>query len=169
MKDAHQLTRRARRFLAESMLRPYIYQEFPGWGRLYGRFVGGYTSDLDWADAGSRRVRGKLHGYVMDLDIAKWSQRSTYFLGRYYDLPTQLLCQAALRVGDHVVDVGANIGMISLLASAIVGPTGRVDAFEPNPLCAQKIRQTLSRHFEPEVCSPTRCIGCCLRRVVLCG
>lgn len=43
--------------------------------------------------------------------------------------------------GDTVVDVGANIGAFSILAASIVGPTGRVIAFEPMPetferLCA---------------------------------
>ena len=31
-----------------------------------------------------------------------------------------------------VVDVGANLGYYSLLASRLVGPTGRVVALEPN-------------------------------------
>ncbi len=35
--------------------------------------------------------------------------------------------------GDTVVDVGANFGAFTVLASRIVGPTGRVLAFEPSP------------------------------------
>ena len=38
-----------------------------------------------------------------------------------------------LKAGDTVLDVGANFGVISLLMSKLVGPTGRVLAFEPNP------------------------------------
>lgn len=37
----------------------------------------------------------------------------------------------ALRPGDTVVDVGANIGSFSVLAASIVGPGGRVISFEP--------------------------------------
>lgn len=37
------------------------------------------------------------------------------------------------RPGDVVVDAGAHIGAFSLLASNLVGPTGRVHAFEPHP------------------------------------
>lgn len=36
-----------------------------------------------------------------------------------------------LRPGDGFLDVGANCGIFSLLAAARVGPSGRVDAFEP--------------------------------------
>lgn len=38
-----------------------------------------------------------------------------------------------LRVGDTMVDVGANIGSLSVLASVIVGKSGRVVAIEPHP------------------------------------
>jgi FkbM family methyltransferase len=37
----------------------------------------------------------------------------------------------ALKTGDTVVDVGANIGSFALLAASVVGPTGRVIAIEP--------------------------------------
>lgn len=49
-----------------------------------------------------------------------------------------------LREGDRVVDVGANIGMITRLASRLVGPLGMVDAFEPNPICVQAIRDSIA-------------------------
>jgi FkbM family methyltransferase len=134
---------RRRQALTELLVRPYVQRELPGWGHLYGWFAG---SDGDWADAGMRRIAGKLHGYTMELDISGWSQRYTYFLGRYYDLPTQQLLQAVLRPGDRVCDIGANIGMISLLAAHLVGPSGRVEAFEPNPACAEKIRQLIAEN-----------------------
>jgi FkbM family methyltransferase len=37
----------------------------------------------------------------------------------------------ALKAGDTVVDIGANIGAFALHAASIVGPTGRVIAIEP--------------------------------------
>jgi FkbM family methyltransferase len=36
-----------------------------------------------------------------------------------------------LRPGDTFFDIGANVGYYSLLASRVVGPSGRVIAFEP--------------------------------------
>ena len=42
-----------------------------------------------------------------------------YFVSRY------------LRPGDAVMDVGANMGIYTLLMAAAVGPTGRLLAFEP--------------------------------------
>lgn len=40
---------------------------------------------------------------------------------------------ARLGPGDVFVDVGANIGIYSILAARKVGPTGRILAFEPSP------------------------------------
>ena len=39
----------------------------------------------------------------------------------------------ALRPGDVFFDLGAYVGPFTLLASRLVGPTGRVVAFEPDP------------------------------------
>jgi FkbM family methyltransferase len=45
---------------------------------------------------------------------------------------TRLFCRM-VRAGDHVLEVGSNIGWYALLAAERVGPKGRVSAFEPNP------------------------------------
>jgi FkbM family methyltransferase len=39
---------------------------------------------------------------------------------------------AQLRQGMHVVDIGANVGLYSIIADKIVGPAGKVWAFEPS-------------------------------------
>ena len=41
--------------------------------------------------------------------------------------------QNKLRPGDVFIDVGANIGLWTLVAATSVGPSGRVFSFEPNP------------------------------------
>jgi FkbM family methyltransferase len=50
----------------------------------------------------------------------------------------QALLQAELGAGDVFYDIGANIGFFSTLAGRLVGPTGRVFAFEPFPLSADR-------------------------------
>jgi FkbM family methyltransferase len=113
------------------LLTPYTRRELPGWGRLLG-LTGGYSQHA-WRSAGTARVRGKWHGYLMTLDLADASDRLAYFIGRYHDLPSQLLIRHMVRRGETFVDIGANTGMMTLLGAGLVGPEGRVYSFEPNP------------------------------------
>ena len=43
----------------------------------------------------------------------------------------EILCQY-LKPGSHFIDIGANIGLYSLVASKIVGNSGKIYSFEPN-------------------------------------
>ena len=46
--------------------------------------------------------------------------------------------------GDGFVDVGSNIGTYALFARSLVGPEGRVDAFEPHPTAAERLRENIT-------------------------
>ena len=109
-------------------VRPYVIRELPGWGKLYA-FVAGHTRDWLWAGAPVKTIRGKLHGYVLQLDLSKWSDRSTYFLGRWYDLEIQLFMADMIGPGDTVVDIGANRGNFALAASRLLGNAGQSHLF----------------------------------------
>jgi hypothetical protein len=115
-------------------VRPYIRSELPGWGKLARLLrVAGNENDKYWPKGWFAETVGKRHGYVMRLDLGDWSERISYFLGRYYDLCTQHIMSKYLKEGDRVLDVGANIGMLTIHAASLVGSSGRVDAVEPHP------------------------------------
>lgn len=50
---------------------------------------------------------------------------------------------APLREGDCVVDIGANIGAFTVLAARMVGKTGKVFAYEPDPICCERLRENV--------------------------
>jgi FkbM family methyltransferase len=50
---------------------------------------------------------------------------------RNFETTERVFLNHFLRPGDSFVDVGANIGLFTLIAAACVGPKGRVIAFEP--------------------------------------
>jgi len=135
-----------RRAFAIHVVRPYIRLELPAWGKLFDIFVGGHTKDWLWADVKPRWMRGKLHDYEMVVDLSHWSPRATFFLGRFYDLGTQSIVRQLLTNGDTFVDIGANIGMISLVAARQVGANGKVIAFEPNPVPRATFAEIIDRN-----------------------
>jgi FkbM family methyltransferase len=50
-----------------------------------------------------------------------------------YESETVALCKRLIKPGMNVVDAGAHIGYYTLLFSELVGPSGKVYAFEPHP------------------------------------
>lgn len=78
-------------------------------------------------------INGKTVELKLDLDST--GHRWIYdFLaaGRLYEPETVWALASILKPGDTFVDVGAHVGYFSLIAAALVGPMGRVIAFEPN-------------------------------------
>lgn len=54
------------------------------------------------------------------------------FVSSAYEPNTLFVLQKLLRRGDVFIDVGANVGIMSLTAARWVGPQGRVYSFEPS-------------------------------------
>ena len=66
----------------------------------------------------------------MKLDLDEWIQQHIYFLG-YFDPRGIRYIKNQLYEGEVFVDIGANVGAYSLIASRFVGRSGKVIAFEP--------------------------------------
>lgn len=66
----------------------------------------------------------------MSLGDSNWLQ---LWANGIYEPWTTELVKTELLPGDIFVDVGANIGYFTLIASKLVGESGHVYAFEPNP------------------------------------
>lgn len=116
----------------------------PRWQSVVRMF--GLHRDEPWRNVGLQRVRGQLHGHVMRVDPANWSERHTFLRGRFYDLRTQKFLLGVTRDGDTAIDIGANIGMMTLLLSRCVGERGQVIAFEPNPDAASRITDAIEEN-----------------------
>jgi FkbM family methyltransferase len=83
----------------------------------------------------------KLFGSTVKLNLADDMQRWIY-LGTFENINIPLVRQC-LKPGGTFVDAGANIGFFTLLAASIVGPSGKVIAFEPNPSACAALAETI--------------------------
>ncbi len=86
-----------------------------------------------------QRMGWTFFGARMACDIRDFIQRRVYYFGIYEPNLSHYLAER-LCPADHFVDVGANIGYVTLLASHLVGD-GRVTSIEASPntygkLCA---------------------------------
>ena len=78
------------------------------------------------------------------LDVTVMGLSEAHFLRIPLEPSTVDWVQSQLTPGDVFIDIGANVGYYTLFAAALVGPEGRVFAFEPNP----EVRVALHRHLE---------------------
>jgi FkbM family methyltransferase len=79
--------------------------------------------ELDNAGNSDRRVRlfVDLADHVIGLNIVRG----------HYELDEVRYMRSVLKAGDTTIDVGAHIGFFTMQMASIVGPEGRVYAFEP--------------------------------------
>lgn len=68
-------------------------------------------------------------------------ERQAYFSGASYQRDLEAALSVLVGKGDLFIDVGANIGMITLLGAHLVGKTGAVVAFEVNPAVFARLKR----------------------------
>ena len=72
-----------------------------------------------------------------------WSSLAIY-IQNYRDPGVQRFIGRNLAPGSTFVDVGANIGTYTVLASAVVGPSGKVVAIEPHPVIFKYLQRNVA-------------------------
>jgi FkbM family methyltransferase len=119
-----------------------------GWasGKLMPR------SALAWAQV----QRGPARGLWLHLNPRTGS---LYFAGGG-EPAVQAALQEHVRPGMVFFDIGANIGFFSLLAARLVGPQGRVVAFEADPEVAARLREHISRNDFPWMTAEQKAVWC---------
>jgi hypothetical protein len=79
-------------------------------------------------------------------DYVGWA---AYFTGDLDRKITEVI-KRIVRPGDHVVDIGANLGLVTLQLASLVGPSGLVYSFEPNTCALGSQEGILSLSFPPQ-------------------
>lgn len=94
-----------------------------------------------------RRGTVKLAGHPVAFHSIAGTQNEWWALAarrREWEQPVVDAFARTIRPGDVVYDVGAWIGPYTLLASRLTGPTGRVLAFEPDPVARAQLERNLA-------------------------
>ena len=91
-------------------------------------------------------LKVKQHG----IDIYINPRDTRHFIDTFFTLDISNrwceLIHQILNPGDTFIDVGANIGVISVMASKKVGKSGKVIAFEPEPDCFRLLQRNIGLH-----------------------
>jgi FkbM family methyltransferase len=80
----------------------------------------------------------------VSIDLSDRVQRLMW--GGAYEPDVRKCLSAFLRSGDTFVDIGAHIGFFSLIASSLVGCTGKVYAFEANSNVFEQLQANASEY-----------------------
>jgi FkbM family methyltransferase len=111
-----------------------------------------FTRYLGWRRYGIRTRT--TFGDLMELEFPDLVSRIIYLTGQWEPMITQYV-RETLRQGDVFIDVGANLGYYTLLASRIVGNSGKVIAIEASPYIAARLR----RNIELNACRNVRIVN----------
>ena len=104
-----------------------------------------------------RRLIGRDHhaevtrgGIRWALDLREGIDFSVYLLGGF-ERRTQRVFRRFITGGDVALDIGANVGAHTLPLARLVGPQGKVVAFEPTAFAFQKLLKNMS--LNPDLAS----------------
>lgn len=130
----------------------YIIRLFSHFPTLYRAYEAFGIKDIR---GGTQKLRSKLilthgiikfDGFQMKLDPSSYMDLSLYhqFLKfGLYEPDISRYVINTLKKGDVFVDVGANSGYYSLLASNLIGKSGLVYSFEPHPETFERLRENI--------------------------
>lgn len=96
-----------------------------------------------------------IYNFKMKIDPIEDNgiERAIYYFGTY-EKGTLDVIGKMLTLGDTFVDIGANIGLMSLYASYAVGDSGKVISFEPNPKTHEMLKDNINlnnrQNIKPE-------------------
>jgi FkbM family methyltransferase len=98
-------------------------------------------------------------GVTYDLDLSQGIDFAIY-LGNIYERGTRAALRHLVAPSSLVLDIGANIGAHTLHLAQLVGPGGRVIAFEPTDFAYRKLRRNLE--LNPQLASRVTACHCFL-------
>ena len=125
-------------------------RQLPPWWhfRLYHHVHKHLLGDPYWCEDAQRPdrwTRVRPHNYEMKLTPSDWMERYTIHTGEFWSGEIYAVMENMLNEGSCFIDVGANIGFVTLYAARLCG-SGQVFSFEPNVKLVKRLRHMLDHN-----------------------
>jgi len=114
-----------------------------------------------------RSVDVGVMGKTFNMDLRDGAVSSTLYAEGVWEPEETKFLAKTLQLGMVFVDVGANIGYYTVIASAIVGNTGKVFAFEPDPKNFALLQKNIAGNYCQNVIAEQRAIAASAQRLLL--
>jgi FkbM family methyltransferase len=118
-----------------------LYPLLSGCGRVANsrliRLAAGESGALVWG-----RLDG---GEAILVPLDDYVGKAAYFVGDLDRKITRVI-DGIVRPGDTVLDIGANLGIVTMRLASLVGSRGQVHAFEPNPRLIELLMRSVERN-----------------------
>ncbi len=135
-------------------------------GRLCRRWTRLCSTYPNWLGMPAVRLLARTKAGTVSCDPRDGVQATLLERGEWEPTVSRTITRI-LRAGDVFIDIGANIGYFSLLASKVVGPQGLVIAFEPLHENVSCLLDTCSRNRTDNVICLSLALGDACRPVTL--
>jgi FkbM family methyltransferase len=120
----------------------------PQWSRFYGAPGDGLATQIRYLQF-AELTEPRYMPWLEDLEvlIAPREQISqAVYVSGLYEPSTSLMLRRLLHEGDTFIDVGANIGLFSMLASRWIGSSGLVLSLEPSRRECDRLREHIAHN-----------------------
>lgn len=115
----------------------------PRWGARFARL-------LSFVQRQGRPVLHDVGAFRMELDLAQVVDTQIYYTNVFEPMTVDAISRS-VRPGDVAVDVGANVGFITLTLAHQTGVNGSVFAFEPTAEAFARLERNLNLNRFPQV------------------
>jgi FkbM family methyltransferase len=136
-------------------------------GRVVRRVVPGFRLQARLASLFGRSVKVSVMGRTLNMDLRDEAVSSAIFAHGVWEPEETSFLEKALRPGMVFVDIGANIGYYTVMASSLVGSSGKVFAFEPDPRNFALLERNVAENFCQNVLAEQKAVAASSRRLSL--
>jgi FkbM family methyltransferase len=104
------------------------------------------------------RVKPLEGNFKINCDPLTWIGAKIIYTGDY-EPALKKIFRSVIKKGDHVLDIGANIGFHSLYFAELVGPNGIVTSFEPVPVNYRALSANIEINKAKNIISKNMALG----------